>query len=253
MSLAPFFAVHTAYQLRRGTGDPWPWDRPAVAECVGAAWNMTGRWQARRVVTLSRDKFDEAVLDAVPRLAKALNTAGVSCLRDLGQLSSNKYRRVVQATQRAVEDLSRLRRTAEVEPVFGSKVLHHFFPSVVPVYDRQYIRFGVLRLPAFSEFVEADTEGWLLWSRPDDVGGARMLEFHHYFAFCAAEVDAVTPEVLAAVREQFGESFADLAPRRMATDDAGLVWRLDAKLAEYCLVGLAGAKGLLSRAAVAAS
>jgi hypothetical protein len=245
MSLAPFFAVHAAYHVRHRTDKPWPWRRSAVAECLGAAWNMTGRWQARRVVTVARDKFDAAVLEVVPRLARALNGVGVSCLRDLGKLSPASYRRAVLSVQGAVGELSRLRSTAEVEPVFGSKVLHHFFPSVVPVYDRQYIRLAVLRLPSFSEFVQADADGWLLFSPADKESGVRMLEYHRYFAFCAAKVDHASTATLAVVRQQFGEGFADLAPKRMVDDKTALIWRLDAKLAEYCLVGHARARGLL--------
>jgi hypothetical protein len=69
----------------------------------------------------------------------------------LGQFARDFHRAAV-ALQTAVHGLSELRPT-EIEPVFGSKVLHHFFPGVVPVYDRQYIRLRVLRLPEFLAFV----------------------------------------------------------------------------------------------------
>ena len=74
-----------------------------MEECLGAAWNMTGRWQARRVVTVSRERFDRAVLEVVPRLARVLNTSEVTCLADLSGLTSGRYRRVVRAVQGAVK------------------------------------------------------------------------------------------------------------------------------------------------------
>lgn len=244
-TLAPFFAVHAAYCVRRNRVKPWPWEKAAVGECLGAAWNMTGRWQARRVITVSRDEFDRAVVDVVPKLARTLNALEVAALADLGRLSTAKYRRAALAVQNAVKRLSQMRQTTEIEPVFGSKVLHHFFPSVVPVYDRQYIRSGVLRLPEFSTFIDADEHEWLLLASNEEAGGARMLEYHRYLAFCAAQIHDAGDPNLRLVRRQFGDGFADLAPRRMAEDSGGLVWRLDAKLAEYCLVGRAAREGLI--------
>jgi hypothetical protein len=86
----------------------------------------------------------------------------------------------------------------------------------------------------------------LLPATNDEVSGARMRECHRYFAFYAAQVHDTTSTPLHNVRQQFGEGFADLAPRRMAEDKHGLVWRLDAKLAEHCLVGRAAQEGLLT-------
>lgn len=244
-TLAPFFAVHSAYGVRRNRVEFWRWEIAAVVECLGAAWNMTGRWQARRVVSVSRRRFDQAVVAIVPKLARTLNALEVASLADIGGLSTTKYRRAAMALQTAVQGLSELRPTTEIEPVFGSKVLHHFFPSVVPVYDRQYIRLGVLRLPEFLAFVQNNEDGWLL-PTADEASGGRMREYHRYFAFCTAQVHATTSTRLRHVRRQFGDGFADLAPRRMVEDKDGLVWRLDAKLTEYCLVGRAAQEGLLT-------
>ena len=80
--------------------------------------------------------------------------------------------------------------------------------------------------------------------RASDAGGPAMLEFHQYFAFAAAQIAATPARVLASVRLGFGRAFSRLAPAiDLERKDAPL-WRMDAKLAEYCLVGQAKREGL---------
>jgi hypothetical protein len=242
-ALAPLFAVHAAHRTYKAQGAPagafsWEWDDPrATRECLESVWNMTGRWQARRAVSMSRPAFDAAVLEVVPRVAKVLNRHEVVCAHDLGSLTEPKYRTVTEMLHEAVGRVSKLRRTRQVEPVLGSKVLHHFFPSIVPVFDTALIRRRVLRLPAFREFLGTDEDGWIIYDTASSAGGDGMLAFHRYFAFTAAQVHATAPSTLAAVRRQLGEGFAVLAPTMFVRDRKSLLWRLDAKVAEYCLLG----------------
>jgi hypothetical protein len=166
-------------------------------------------------------------------------------LRDLADLRTVRYGHFVRLLQEAVAEISRLRPTTHVEPVLGSKVLHHYFPSIVPVFDTALVRMGVMRTRAFRAFVEENVDGWLLYSDPQDAGGTAMLEYHRYFAFAASQVAAAPRAVLARVRKRFGEDFSRLAPTIDVARRDGLVWRLDAKLAEYCLIGQAEREGLL--------
>jgi hypothetical protein len=254
-ALAPFFAVHAAYADYRTKGraheEPfvWEWGDPrAVEEPLQALWHMTGRWQARRVFTFKQARFDERVVKAVTRLARRLNSVGVYSLGDLAGASESRYRRVAIGLQEAVSAVSKLRATKHVEPVLGTKVLHHYFPSVVPVFDTALIRHGVMRTRAFRDFVKSDGNRWLVNDSPGDAGGPGMLELHRYFAFAVAQVAATPPSVLASVRRQFGRAFSRLAPTLDVGRDDAIVWRMDAKLAEYCFVGQAEHEGLFTRA-----
>ncbi len=222
----------------------WEWDNPrTVGECLQAAWNMTGRWQARRSVTVTRAQFDRRVLDVVPRLARRLNALGVTCLRDLARLDDRGYRRLAHVLHDAVADVSRIRATRRVEPVLGTKVLHHYFPSIVPVFDTALIRKGVMRTAPFQNFVDHDPEGWLAYADAADAGGPALLQFHRYFAFAAAQIASAPASALSKVRQTFGKAFSRLAPTVDVLRRDGLVWRMDAKIAEYCLLGQAQREG----------
>lgn len=244
--LGPLLAVHEAHRVRRDMApSEWAWmDAGVVAEGLEIIWNMTGRWKARRVVTVKRSRFDAQVKSVVPRVARALNRHGVTCLRDLAHLDTATYRRVVRVLHQAVAVVSSLRPTRRVEPVLGSKVLHHFFPSLVPVFDTAYIRRGVMRTTAYRSMVAKDHR-WLVHQDEDSAGGRGLLQFHRYFAFCASEMATIDRRALTTLRHRFGRGFAALAPHALWERSDSLLWKLDAKIAEYCALGEAAREGLL--------
>lgn len=246
------FAVHAAYRDLRLRGEPtgnepnWEWTSPrAVQECLSTCWHMTGRWKARRQVTMKRSNFDQRVLSIVPRLARDLNRGGIQALGDLARLNDKEYRRVVRAIHLAVADISSLRHTQSLQPVLGSKVLHHFFPSVVPVFDTALIRKGVMRTTAFAGAMQADEDGWVFLDTAKEAGGPALLEYHRYFAFVAREIGNTEAQTLRRVREVFGRSFAPGAPNSCVRDRTSTLWQMDAKLGEYCLLGEAVREGLV--------
>lgn len=244
-SLAPFFAIQLAYGERRGIG-PWAWADPrAVDEATAAAWHLTGRWLARRGATVSRVEFEERLRAVVPALAQALNRGRVGSLRDLRGLRAVEP--VVRRVGEAVLSLSSLRNTREVQPVFGSKVLHHFFPSVVPAFDGKYVRDGVLRMEELRPFERDDDGGWLPPIPRKSATEAAMRDFHRYFAACARAISRAPEPSLREVRRRFGTAFLPYAPGAFAEDPASLLWRLDAKIAEYCFLGRAAQQGCLGR------
>jgi hypothetical protein len=251
-ALAVPFAVHAACREYRTGGEResgpflWEWtDRRATEEALSAIWRMTGRWQARRAITMTRKRFDARVLDVVPRMAARLNTMEVRSLGDLGSMGGPRYRRAMVVIHDAVAAISALRGTQVVEPVLGSKVLHHYFPSVVPVFDTALVRHGIMRTSAFRRFVRVDEEGWLLHHDAREAGGSAMLEYHRYIAFAAAEIARAPSFVLRRLRARFGRAFRRLAPTAAVDDVRGVLWHLDAKLAEYCLLGEAVKERLL--------
>ncbi len=245
--LAPIFAIHESAKIRRlrGTVDNsfnWEWaDKATTLEALEVIWNMTGRWNARRPVSLPREAFDKCVGDIIPRLAAYLNRKEITCLGDLGQLDTRSYRAAVVRIHRAVERISALRQNQHVEPVLGSKVLHHYFPSVVPVFDTRFIRNGVMRTSAYRDSLE-ECADWYAFSNAESAGGPSMFDFHRYFAFCAWQIGTAPLSALATTRAQFGRAFRQSATVSMGANPSSVLWRMDAKIAEYCAVNHADAE-----------
>lgn len=245
--LAPVFGIHEAAKINRlrGTVDNafnWEWASKATThEALEVIWNMTGRWNARRPVTLPRKAFDKCVGEVVPRLAAYLNREEITCIRDLARRETRPYRAAVARIHRAVERISALRQTQCVEPVLGSKVLHHYFPSIVPVFDTRFIRNGVMRTSAYRDSLDECAE-WRVFSNANAAGGPSMFDFHGYFAFCAWQIGTAPPSILATTRVRFGRAFRQSAPVSMAANPSSILWRMDAKIAEYCAVNHAFAE-----------
>lgn len=243
--LAPIFALHAAAGIRRSNGTRgaafrWEWDSVArTLEALEVIWNMTGRWNARRAVTIRPAPFRKRVLEEVPQVAKALNRAGVACLRDIVELEPRDYNRVTGRIHSAVHRISALRRTKQTEPVLGSKVLHHYFPSVVPVFDTRFIRNSVMRSDPYRSSFDS-WKSWLIHEAPAGAGGQSMLDFHRYSTFCAWQIGTASKTALEAARTRFAKAMAHVAPGMMAKDRDSLLWRLDAKIAEYCAVNAVG-------------
>lgn len=250
MVLGPMLALHDAVRLWRleGANEPgfrWEWtESTGVEKTLAVIWSMTGSWKARRAVTVQREKFEEVTTDVVPRLSRCFNRNKVRSLWDLVNKDMRTYGRIVSNIQEAVAQLSRIRGTREPEPVFGSKVLHHFFPSVVPVFDTALIRNGVLRTAWMRQFAKSDSE-WIIYRSAEDAGGGPMLEFHRYLAMCAQLGDGKDTIVIETLRRRMGNGFRSVAPARMVVDQDSILWRLDAKVTEYCLIGQAYKEGYL--------
>lgn len=249
-ALGPILAIHDAYtllELGRHEGHQFRWNwvkEAAVVDALPLVRHMAGRWKALRGVTVKRNLFDRKVLEVTRRLASYLNRNGVTSLYDVARFDQRNYSRVVQRINGAVIDISSLRKTAETQPVLGSKVLHHLFPSVVPAFDAVYIRKGVLETEAFEYFLR-DADDWIVYCGSEEAGGPHMLKFHQYFAMCAYAVGTTKKARLNVLRRHFGHAFSEVAPGRMVNDRGSLLWRLDAKIAEYCLVGQAFREGIL--------
>ncbi|MBI3269015.1 MAG: hypothetical protein HYZ53_08330 [Planctomycetes bacterium] len=245
--LQPFLAFHKCPLHGRPHLGPWPWtDAQAVRRCLDAAWDMLGKWQARRGVIVDPAAFRRAAPGPILALAAVLNSRRISCMTDLVKLPPEGRPPIVRAIHQAVVAVSAIKPTKVVQPVFGSKVLHHFFPSVVPVFDTAKVRDGVLRLPDFVAFLRTDNCTWLLWHDEIAAQGPRMLEFHRYFAFCLAQLHATPARRLASIRGKLARAWQAACPPPLAENKNSVLWKLDAKAAEFCLKGRAVAEGILT-------
>lgn len=237
-SLSPFLREQARPSAEGHSTAPWRWvDLDATRRCLGAAWDMLGKWQARRAVRVSRSLFDAAVPPAIQALAQVLNTERVSCLRDLADATDAKAEAVTQAVIAAVGTISRVKPTKVISPMFGSKVVHHYFPSVVPAFDHAKVRDGGMRSTAYFDFEDGDTV-WAERARGSESHGDALDEFDWWFTFCAAQITSAPIDPLTATRQELGRRCSEFAPA-LVSDRDSLLWKLDAKIAEFCAVGLA--------------
>lgn len=239
--LAPMLAIHEGariHRLRDAECDrfTWEWARTATTrEALEVIWNMTGRWNARRPVTVARKLLDRSIATEVPQLAEYLNRNEIRSLLDVAQLEPARYQSALTHIHGAVNRISALRKTTHIEPVLGSKVLHHYFPSVVPVFDTRYIRNGVMKGSTYRDSFKSWEER-RIFATADEAGGPSMLDYHDYLAFCAWQLGTARPRALAVTRARFGTAFKTFAPFSVVADRESILWRLDAKIVEYCAV-----------------
>jgi len=100
-----------------------------------------------------------------------------------------------------------------------------------------------MRTEAAKKLLAASPD-WVVYGARQEAGGASMLDYHRYFAVCT-RLGSCGDHVLSRLRSRMGGGFAHVAPQRMVHDKATALWRLDAKIAEYCLTGQACKEGLL--------
>lgn len=136
--------------------------------------------------------------------------------------------------EKGVLDISNQRDTARIEPLLGSKILHHFFPSLIPVYDDMFISKRVLRMQYLKNHLDNDLDDWIFTDYGEE---SRMREYHIYFAFCAQQIHDTKQNIIQSLRKRLAGMYKDLVPHILVRKRWSLLHQLDAKLAEYCLIG----------------
>jgi hypothetical protein len=239
--LAPFFAIHEA-EREKFAGKKklliWMWYKEkTVKKCLESIWQLTGEWQARRAITVkNRKEFNQKVTDCITNLAKKFNTYGILALRDMKNFNKdNNYEKIISEIVEMVKRISKTRPTKYVQPVLGSKVLHHFFPTIIPVYDDKMISKRVLKLESFKEFLKDYQNTWVFGDYKNE---KRMQEYHHYLTYCSEQVCNTKNSDLNDLRCKIAELYKNPCPHSLAKKGKkSILWKLDAKIAEYCLIG----------------
>jgi hypothetical protein len=236
--LGPFLDGHASGPTAsKGFG----WTRSSVTGLLDKAWQMTGVWQARRPYRMERAPFDKVVVQEVLALSRQLDAAHVGSLRDLSVLSNkdwSKAENLHRTIFQSVLSVSRLKPTAVPVAMFGSKVLHHYFPSVIPVYDDQWVKKAAMTMPAWRAF-ETSHDGWIVdpvASGPLDV---EMVRYRRWFGGCLAGIGGLGARSLGQLRKG--------AQQRLDLErhPSWVASQLDAKLAEWCILGEAHHLGYL--------
>lgn len=238
--LAPFFTIQEAEKANIIDKDKelllWIWSsKKSVNKCQEIIWQLTGEWKARRGITIKNpNKFHEEVTFSISNLSKIFNKYRIASLRDMKELEQNNYEEIVSEIEEYISRISKMRKTREIQPVLGSKVIHHFFPSIVPVYDDEYISQGVLKSKPFKEFLKSCRDEWVFNIYKNQ---SRLQEYHYYFAYCAQQICNADFTIIKNLRNKMAYLFQDLSPFIMVKKKRSILWKLDAKIAEYCLMG----------------
>lgn len=248
-SLVPFLN-----EIPTASANIWPWhDERLVNSLAEETWSMLGRWQARRAVLIDRDKFDRELSGPVVALAATFNKLKVDSLQAVGRLRRDERREWLDAVVLATMRLSEIKPTKSPMPMFGSKILHHFFPSIVPVYDTARVEHGLMKGQEYLDFAatieeversSSDGEAWCSIAEFFEAGvsarsateqhrlGAAM-PFVRYLSFCAQLVETADEDALRACRDVLFQQFTG-QPKRRAGEASQIAAKLDAKIAEFC-------------------
>lgn len=248
----PFLVAHERHQRRRPAA-PWPWDLDgAVQDSLDHTWEMTGKWLARRAVQIDQRHFNQEVPRIVSTLSAVLNESGVASLRRLCELFDQDRamsRDVIAAIHDAIKETAAIKPTTTLKPMFGSKVLHHFFPSVIPVFDSAWVLNGVMKTEDYRRFMAEEIGEWRSWAYERDGKEARtereLDHYHDYLDYSVARLSEVEPSDLEDLRTQYGDALSSSVSPFMRSDRDSLLWHLDAKVTEWCLCGAAHEEGVL--------
>lgn len=248
IALGPMMSIHAMLQIKEQNYSEWCWNEKGVREALETIWNMTGSWKARRVKTFKKSCLEEKIAVVVPSLTATFNKYNVACMSDLGRLKQEQYEKVVDKIYKSIESISLLRKTRIIQPVLGSKVLHHYFPTIIPVFDEALVLKGGLQ----SSLVRAElqkgresdlyTDGWICLEN-NYYSYKRMKSYYQYFGICAQQISEARN--LSELRRKFASGFIGYMPHVLATNSRSMVYKMDAKIAEYCLLGLASKEELI--------
>ncbi|MEW5800064.1 MAG: hypothetical protein AB1728_13780 [Bacteroidota bacterium] len=212
-------AIHEAERtklLHKGENVIWAWHSPRVVErAFESIWQLLGEWRARRGAPfVSTKRIKEVVVSEVISLAKLFNSKNIDCLRSFKTFSPSTFQRLHYAIMRRVLNISLLKKTIVPQPMLGSKILHHFFPTVVPVYDDLFISKQVMKLSKITTYEKKELASFYL----TDSIHQRMNEFQKYHRFCTSQICSIPMHELKIIRREFGEMFADLLPHKLYLD-----------------------------------
>lgn len=237
----------------------WPWtELSSVSTLADETWSMLGRWQARRAIKVDCNVFAESFPRPVTQLASIFNRMSIDCLKSTSTLRRAERLEWLQHVVDATMTLSAIKRTKTPKPMFGSKILHHFFPSVVPVFDTARVTNGLMTGSEFAAFREAvsevgtkpnASETWYAVAAQFERDFSAMpagkrkilsvaLPFAQYVAFCAWLIEEASSNDLDSCRKVLLTQFRAQEEAQRGAAPA-IADRLDAKIAELCATSAA--------------
>jgi len=224
--LLPFLAIHEAARSKSEDKNKiWFWDEDnAIEKCIKILDCLIGEWGAKRPSGKDKTKknkriesenFINTIKPYVKKLTRTFNKYNIISLKDIANLKSEDpdeiRRTIIRTIINCVSKISEVKvkkGRGAVSATLGAKTLHHFFPSVIPVYDNKMIN-----------------------------RTAKQKSYDKYLNNCIKEVKR--SKSLKKVRCKIAKDYirTGLVPYNLIKNKRSILYRLDAKLAEYCLIG----------------
>jgi len=220
--LLPFLAIHEAARSKSEDKNKiWFWDEDnAIEKCIKILDCLLGEWRAKRPSGKGKTKknkriesenFINTIKPYVKKLTRKFNKYNIISLKDIANLKSedrDEIRRTIINYVSKISEVKVKKGRGSVSATLGAKTLHHFFPSVIPVYDQDVIH-NDSEQKDYEEYLNNCIEG---------ISKSRSLKQVR----CKIAKDYIRTELI---------------PYNLIKNKRSILYRLDAKLAEYCLIG----------------
>ena len=219
--LLPFLAIHEAARSKSEDKNKiWFWDEDnAIEKCLPILDRVINEWKAFRAgkgrSENKKKNFNTNVHNKtenyVKELTRIFNEYNIISLKDIANLKSEDRDEIRRAIINYVSKISEVKvkkGRGSVSATLGAKTLHHFFPSVIPVYDDAMIN-KKAKQKSYDKYLNKCIEG---------ISKSRSLK---------------------QVRRKIAKDYirTGLVPYNLIKNKRSILYRLDAKLAEYCLIG----------------
>jgi hypothetical protein len=223
--LLPFLAIHEAARSKSEDKNKiWFWNEDnAIEKCLPILDRVIIEWKAFRAGkgrSESKKKnfwtnIHNKTENYVKELTEIFNKYNIISLKDIASLKSEDpdeiRRTIIRTIINCVSKISEVKvkkGRGAVSATLGAKTLHHFFPSVIPVYDQ--------------DVIHNDSE---------------QKDYEEYLNNCIEGISK--SRSLKQVRRKIAKDYirTGLVPYNLIKNKRSILYRLDAKLAEYCLVG----------------
>ena len=219
--LLPFLAIHEAAKSKsKDKNKIWFWDEDnAIEKCLPILGRVIIEWKAFRAgIGRSESKkknfwtnIHNKTENYVKKLTRIFNEYNILSLKDIVNLKSKDRDEIRQTIIDYVSKISEVKvkkRRGSISATLGAKTLHHFFPSVIPVYDDKMIN-KKAKQKSYDKYLNNCIEG---------ISKSRSLKQVR----CKIAKDYIRTELI---------------PYNLIKNKRSILYRLDAKLAEYCLIG----------------
>ena len=220
--LLPFLAIHEAARSKsKDKNKIWFWDEDnAIEKCIPILDRVINEWKAFRAgkgrSESKKKNFNTNVhkktKNYVKMLTEIFNEYKITSLYDIVNIKSKERRNYITnciiSCVSKISEVKVKKGRGAVSATLGAKTLHHFFPSVIPVYDQ--------------DVIHNDSE---------------QKDYEEYLNNCIEEVNR--SKSLKQVRRKIAKDYirTELIPYNLIKNKRSILYRLDAKLAEYCLIG----------------
>jgi len=147
-----------ALRNRNDDDESWPltWKRnrnlPIAIDLVLSslkAWQAFRPESSRKIVNRLSEELPVIIL----KFQNRMKQMGIKKAWEINKLNYNQFRNTIRMISYSVSEISSFKSTKT--PMLGSKIMHHFFPEIFPVWDTAWIKNKALKKENFRSNYES--------------------------------------------------------------------------------------------------